>query len=327
MTRPSLTLFRTLWGVVRDDAGWKTLQDTLVDIKAQGFQGVECSVKLAYTVKGFVEYMRELDLLWAPIVFSSGPIDGCDPFIDGDLRAGPGSSWKTQLSAWQNQISRVERLGLPPSKITLINSFSGHDAMEHADAVSLLKAMQDWFKSSSLGQSRARLLHETHRGRILYSPWVARRIVRDVPEIGLVADFSHWTCVAERNPPAADISAAASNNDDIGRDMLHEAILNIIPNVYHVQGRVGYDQGPQVSDPRLEVWQPHLAGFEYWWHLIFKNQLESGRTQVFTFAPEHGPPPYQQGEPDDDLLRKVDSINVWLANRQRLAFNNLVDNC
>ena len=39
--------------------------------------------------------------------------------------------------------------------------------------------------------------HEGHRKRYLHSPWVARDFVPRHPDLQLVADLSHWICVAE----------------------------------------------------------------------------------------------------------------------------------
>lgn len=39
--------------------------------------------------------------------------------------------------------------------------------------------------------------HETHRKRFLHSPWVTRDFLPKFPNLKLVADLSHWVCVAE----------------------------------------------------------------------------------------------------------------------------------
>jgi hypothetical protein len=40
--------------------------------------------------------------------------------------------------------------------------------------------------------------HETHRGRILYSPWTALGVIKEVPDLTFTLDLSHWIVVAER---------------------------------------------------------------------------------------------------------------------------------
>ena len=43
-----LQLYKSLWGVVRRDGGSKSLSEALAPLRAQGYVGVECSVRLAY---------------------------------------------------------------------------------------------------------------------------------------------------------------------------------------------------------------------------------------------------------------------------------------
>eukprot|EP00474_Spongospora_subterranea_P001875 CRZ02333.1 hypothetical protein [Spongospora subterranea] len=216
----------------------------------------------------------------------------------------------------------IRKLGID-GHIAAINSFSGHDSMEFDDAVSLLNAMHDWYDEVFVGQlagdvDRPRLLHETHRGRLLYSPWVTRRLLDAVPRLNLVADLSHWTCVAEF--PLGP-SPLAVDRDSLHRNLLAETIREIVPRIYHVQGRVGYEQGPQVDDPRQPEWAPQLSSFEYWWDLIFTNLIQ--KDQMCSFTAEHGPPPYQRSLPNRshrDLLEHVDDVNQWIGARQAQRF-------
>jgi hypothetical protein len=43
----------------------------------------------------------------------------------------------------------------------------------------------------------AAMVHETHRGRIFSNPWVTRRLICQLPELKLVADYSHFTVTVE----------------------------------------------------------------------------------------------------------------------------------
>ena len=68
----------------------------------------------------------------------------------------------------------------------------------------------------------------------------------------------HWTNVAEAAP-------------------LHPELLKVIaeiaPQVVHVHARVGFEEGPQVPDPRAPEYQSHVAGFEHIWSTIWKAQV------------------------------------------------------
>lgn len=45
--------------------------------------------------------------------------------------------------------------------------------------------------------------HETHRKRYLHSPWVTAELLPKFPDLKLVADLSHWICVAETDTVCA----------------------------------------------------------------------------------------------------------------------------
>jgi hypothetical protein len=38
--------------------------------------------------------------------------------------------------------------------------------------------------------------HETHRGRAMFTPWGTAQLLKDLPDLKITADFSHWCCAA-----------------------------------------------------------------------------------------------------------------------------------
>jgi hypothetical protein len=130
-----------------------------------------------------------------------------------------------------------------------------------------------------------RVHHETHRSRILYSPWVARDVCARHPALTLVADYSHFTVVAEAAPSDPELDACVLG------------ALNA--RVRHVHARVGFEEGPQVPDPRGASWTPYLVGFARWWADIYARAIARGDTSATT-TPEFGPPPYCWTTPFDD---------------------------
>jgi len=52
------------------------------------------------------------------------------------------------------------------------------------------------------------ILHETHRKRFLHSPWVCRDFLPeyDDNDLRIVADLSHFTCVAEVDPHNREVT-------------------------------------------------------------------------------------------------------------------------
>jgi len=61
------------------------------------------------------------------------------------------------------------------------------------------------------------LLHETHRGRALFTGPLCRTYLESLPELRLTADFSHLLCVHESNlsdqPAAVDAIIAAERRN------------------------------------------------------------------------------------------------------------------
>ena len=118
-----------------------------------------------------------------------------------------------------------------------------------------------------------------------------------------MCDFSHWVCVAERLlPDAADVIERAAQH------------------ALHLHCRVGYEQGPQVSDPRAPEWAKHLAVHEGWWHTIWQAQRQRGVTQT-TLAPEFGPAPYLPLLPyTQEPVANLEAICDLMSERQQASF-------
>lgn len=146
------------------------------------------------------------------------------------------------------------------------------------------------------------ILHETHRSRIFFNPWTCERVLEELPDLMLAADLSHWTCVSE------------SMN-------LPQRILDQVAGATrHVDCRVGFEEGPQVPDPRVPRYASHLATFEKWWKAIWEAQVERG-TEWLGMAPEFGPPPYQPVDPTTGApLADVNELNDWMASRLVSAY-------
>lgn len=145
--------------------------------------------------------------------------------------------------------------------------------------------------------------HETHRGRILYNPWVTARMLDRFPDLRLVCDFSHWTCVAER---------LLGDQDDI--------IARCAERCVHIHARVGYEEGPQVPDPRAPEYRYCLDRFEGWWRRIWDAQAARGLA-VTTLTPEYGPPGYLHTLPwTRQPVADLWEISDWQAQRAAAQF-------
>lgn len=145
--------------------------------------------------------------------------------------------------------------------------------------------------------------HETHRGRILYSPWDTAYYLRQFPALKITADYSHWVNVCERLP-----------------DDQAEALALANARAIHVHGRVGYEQGPQAPDPAAPEYAAHLAWHERQWAQIKQRRGEAGDLPL-TFTPEYGPPMYLHTLPYTNVpVADLWEICVWGMQRARQVF-------
>ncbi len=179
-----------------------------------------------------------------------------------------------------------------------ITCHSGQDCWSHRQAEAYFT--EALFIESDIGITIA---HETHRGRYFYSPWVTAPILERFPNLRLCCDYSHWVCVAER---------LLGGCDDI--------LALCAERCSHLHARVGYEEGPQVPDPRAPEYAPHVAAHERWWDQIWRCQQKSGVAET-TLTPEFGPPGYLHTLPYTNApVADLADICQWQADRQRRRF-------
>jgi hypothetical protein len=97
-------------------------------------------------------------------------------------------------------------------------------------------------------------------------------------------------------------------------------LAEAIQKTAHIHARVGFEEGPQITDPRLPEWQKEVVVFLAWWEQMFVQQATK-RSKFITFTPEFGPFPYMWQIPG--TLEPVASqwdINVFMKERLRERF-------
>ena len=153
-----------------------------------------------------------------------------DSVKEGDLLV----SLSTAQAGSDYESRRQQALALSAHGVRplLINAHSGQDAW----APEVARA---FFERALAVEAEAGVLicHETHRGRVLYNPWVTRDLCRALPALHLTADLSHFCVVAERVFSADDADWAA-------------CMVEFARATRHVHMRVGFAEGPQVNHPR-----------------------------------------------------------------------------
>ncbi|CAL1517916.1 sugar phosphate isomerase/epimerase [Chitinophaga sp. MM2321] len=139
------------------------------------------------------------------------------------------------------------------------------------------------------------IAHETHRNKALFAAHSTEKILQEIPGLTITADFSHWCNVAE--------SLLEDQEDAMDLACKH---------AIHIHARVGYEQGPQINDPRAPEWEKQLNAHLEWWDCIIKQQRQQGALKM-TITPEFGPIPYMQTLPFSQTpVASQWDINVYM---------------
>ncbi len=178
-----------------------------------------------------------------------------------------------------------------------INLHSGRDSMSHDEGSRFFEAALK--VEAEIGVP---VVHETHRGRLLYTPWDTAFYLRQFEALHINADYSHWVNVCERLP-----------------DDQAEALTLANQRARYIHGRVGYEEGPQVPDPSAPEYASQLAWHERQWQAIWENQAASGAAELF-FTPEYGPPTYLHTLPHTNVpVADLWQVCLWAKDRARQA--------
>ncbi len=204
-----------------------------------------------------------------------------------------GTTMADHMASFRDQIARS--LSFQP---LLITSHSGYDSWDaQTNAAFFTQALE---LESTLAVPVA---HETHRGRILHHPWITSRLLDQFASLRLCCDLAHWVVACERllETETAIIAQCAER-------------------CIHIHARVGYEEGPQVPDPRAPEYQRHVVAHEGWWEQIWERQAARG-DKVSTLTPEYGPPNYIHTLPYSQMpVANVWEICDWQAQRQATRF-------
>jgi sugar phosphate isomerase/epimerase len=264
-----LLLARHLWGIA------ETWEQSFPRIQAAGYRAIEAPVPAPEDRERFRALLEKYGFAYIAMIFTAGA-----------TVAEHAVSFRAQVA---------DGLGLQP---LMINSHSGQDAWDEGQS-------RDFFTQALAVQSglETPLCHETHRGRILFNPWVARRVLGQFEGLRLCCDLSHWVCVGER----------------LLDDQL-DIIQLCAERCIHLHTRVGYEEGPQVPDPRAPEYQRHLEAHERWWQTIWESQYARG-LRVSSLTPEYGPPDYLHTLPYSQTpVANLWEICDWQAQREAKRF-------
>jgi sugar phosphate isomerase/epimerase len=267
-----LKIMKSVWGMT---GNWES---RLMQIAEAGYAGIETPMPLPEEETYFRELIDHynLDLI---LHVNTGRQDNEKPYPN---------KVEDHITTFEQQLERAETF-----KPIAINSQSAKDSMPYEDELIFFERANQLEK-----QVKVPIGHETHRGRSTFTPWSTARLVKDLPDLHLTADFSHWCNVCE------SMLVDQKENIEI-----------VIPHVIHIHGRVGFEKGPQVPDFRAPEYEYTLKQHEEWWLEICKH-FESKGNPYLTFTPEFGPPGYMHTQP----YTKQPVVDLWdicLAMRDR----------
>jgi sugar phosphate isomerase/epimerase len=208
--------------------------------------------------------------------------------------------WETLTPDFQeHKIEYRKRLeNLASANPLFINSQTGKDYFSFEQNADLIEIGRE--VSHDYG---VKIVHETHRGKFSFAAHITADYLNRLPDLRLTLDISHWCNVAE------------SYLDD-----QREAIKLAISRTDHVHARVGFQQGPQVPDPRVPEWQDALLVHQNWWKEVVKLKEKTGQ-QIFTVTPEFGPYPYMTIMPfTRQPVTDQWEVNVFMMNYLKSFF-------
>lgn len=188
-----------------------------------------------------------------------------------------GHDVKAHQGIWAGQILEAKQLQAS-GVLRSVTSHTGRDYFTEAETDAMFSFCTAFEKEHGMTVN-----HETHRARILYSPWVVARILKAHPDLHLCADLSHYSCVAESNPYEPE---------------MNKVVTLLAPRVRHIHARVGFEEGPQIPDPRGDIWVSYFTGYMAWWEKILLLAKERGE-ESYSTTPEFGPPAYAWTNPYD----------------------------
>lgn len=214
----------------------------------------------------------------------------------GFLCGGSESDPKEHLEHFRRMVEGAARNTV--QRPLYINCHSGRDFFSFEEN----KAFID-LTTALTRETGIKILHETHRSRMLYAAPVARHFMEAIPELRVTFDVSHWCNVSE--------SLLADQP---------QTMALTLERAEHIHARIGHPEGPQVSDPRAPEWQAALEAHLGWWDTILRRKKQAG--EVMTILTEFGPPDYMPTTPyDHKPVSDQWAINAYMLQTLRKRYS------
>lgn len=177
------------------------------------------------------------------------------------------------------------------AKPVFINCQTGKDYFNYEQN----KRLFDLAKSIT-EETGVKIIHETHRGKSLFAAHITQEYLTKISDLRICLDISHWCNVHE----------------SLLEDQ-QEAVDLAIAHTDHIHSRIGYQESPQVNDPRATEWKDVLETHLAWWDKVVETHKNNGTN--LTINTEFGPKPYMPTAPYTQVpLANQWEINVYMMN-------------
>lgn len=211
--------------------------------------------------------------------------------------------WETVTTDFeQHKIEYRQYLeNLASANPLFINAHTGKDYFTYDQNAELIEIAAQVSK-----QTGVEVIHETHRGRFSFAAHITAEFLKKNPDLKITFDLSHWCNVAEsylENQP---------ENVDLA-----------INRAAHIHSRVGFPEGPQITDPRVPEWKEAVEIHLNWWKRIIDQNRNAGK-ELFTITTEFGPYPYMPILPyTQQPIASQWDVNVHMMNMLKSELNKV----
>ena len=213
----------------------------------------------------------------------------------GFLCGGSQEDPETHLEYYKKMIDAAAKQNI--QRPLYINNHSGRDHFSFEQNKKFIDHTTALSKETGIP-----IMHETHRGRMLFASHITRNFIEKCPDLKLTLDISHWCAVHE--------SLLADQK---------ESVLLALSRTEHIHARIGHPEGPQVNDPRAPEWDEVVKQHFEWWDKVVERKKANG--DRMTFLTEFGPPDYMPTMPyTKQPLGDQWAINVHMLNLLRKRY-------
>ncbi|MET1054981.1 MAG: TIM barrel protein [Pedobacter sp.] len=215
-----------------------------------------------------------------------------------------GVHWDTLTPNFSNHKSEMEKrlFALAAANPLFITSHTGKDHFSFEQNVELLTRAEEISLLTGVP-----VLHETHRGKFSFAAHITRAFLERLPWLKLTLDISHWYTVAE--------SYLQDQHESLELALIHTS---------HIHSRVGFTQGPQITDPRYHEWQEALQHHLICWDKVVGIQKNEG-SQRFTFTSEFGPYPYMASSISANAVSGCQwDLNTYMKDLLKGRYTNIL---